>query len=403
MRRLLALVCVVVFVDTMLFGALVPLLPGFADDFGLSKLQAGILFAAFGAGALFGGIPGGIVSARVGPRRAVVAGLTVLALASLGFALGGSPIALGVARFVQGLSSTMTWAGALAWVTVETSRARRGQTLGTVFGFAVAGSIVGPMFGALAHAVSIRVAFAVVGAVAVLLATVAALHPSAREQRPTIGGGLAAAFADPVFVVGLWLCTLPAFFFGVLDVLAPIALDAAGWSAFAIGAVFVVAGVAEVAISPIVGRASDRRGRLLPIRAGLVTASTTAVILAAVSRPALLAVVAVASAVGFASLYIPAMALISDRAEHAGLALGLGYGLMNTAWAVGVVLGPTIGGALADAFGDVVPYLLCAALAAATFAGVEQRRRRGQAESRARSSEAGNRSSAQAASSGRRR
>src|SRR6476619_4693523 len=126
----------------MLFGALVPLLPGFADDFDLSKLQAGVLFASFGAGALFGGIPGGIVAARVGPRRAVVAGLAVLALASLGFALADSPLALGVSRFVQGLSSTMTWAGALALVTVEADRARRGQTLGTVFGFAVAGAIV---------------------------------------------------------------------------------------------------------------------------------------------------------------------------------------------------------------------------------------------------------------------
>ena len=97
------------------------------------------------------------------------------------------------------------------------------------------------------------------------------------------------------------------------------------------------------------------------------------------------------------------MALTSDRAELAGLALGLGFGLMNTAWAVGVVLGPTLGGGLADAFGDPAPYLLCSVLAAATFLAVEQRRRRGQAEARARSSEAGNRRSAQAASSGRRR
>jgi MFS family permease len=400
-RRLLALVCVVVFVDTMLFGALVPLLPGYADDFDLSKLQAGALFAAFGAGALFGGIPGGVLAARVGPRRAVVAGLAVLALASIGFALAGSPLSLGVARFVQGLSSTMTWAGALAWVTVEADRSRRGQTLGTVFGFAVAGAIAGPMFGALAEAASIRVTFAVVGAGALILAMVAALHPPAREQAST-GGGLAAAFADPAFLVGLWLSALPAFFFGVLDVLAPLALHDAGWSALTIGSVFVVAGLAEVAVSPVVGRASDRHGRLLPIRVGLVAAASTSVLLAVVSRPVLLVVVAVASAVSFGSLFTPGMALTSDRAELAGLALGLGYGLMNTAWAVGVVLGPTLGGGLADTFGDPVPYLLCAVLAAATFAAVEQRRRRGQA-ARALSSEAGNSSSAQAASSGRRR
>ena len=50
MRRLLVLVSVVVFVDAMLFGALAPLVPGYADEFGLSKTGAGLLVASFGAG-----------------------------------------------------------------------------------------------------------------------------------------------------------------------------------------------------------------------------------------------------------------------------------------------------------------------------------------------------------------
>ncbi len=66
----------------MLFGALIPLVPGYVDEFGLSKLQAGLLFGAYGAGALLGGVPGGIIATRVGPKRAVLAGLTVLALAA---------------------------------------------------------------------------------------------------------------------------------------------------------------------------------------------------------------------------------------------------------------------------------------------------------------------------------
>ena len=39
--RLLLLVSVVVFVDAMLFGALTPLIPGYADEFELSKTGAG--------------------------------------------------------------------------------------------------------------------------------------------------------------------------------------------------------------------------------------------------------------------------------------------------------------------------------------------------------------------------
>ena len=59
MRRLLLLVSVLVCVDTMLYAALTPLLPHFADEFGLSKARAGVLVAAYAAGALVGGLPGG--------------------------------------------------------------------------------------------------------------------------------------------------------------------------------------------------------------------------------------------------------------------------------------------------------------------------------------------------------
>src|SRR5438034_8851194 len=116
MRGLLALVSTIIFVDAMLFTALTPLVPGYADDFDLSKTGAGLLDGAFGAGALVGGVPGGILAARFGPKRAVVGGLVLLALASFTFAVAGSALTLGGARFVQGLSSTTTWAGALAWL-----------------------------------------------------------------------------------------------------------------------------------------------------------------------------------------------------------------------------------------------------------------------------------------------
>jgi MFS family permease len=373
-RRLLAFISVVVFVDTMLFGVMIPLLPGYADSFALSKLQAGLLFGAYGAGAVLGGVPGGVIAARIGPKRAVFGGLLLLALASFAFALAGSPAALGLSRFVQGFSSTMTWAGALAWVTIESPRSRRGQTLGIVFGCAVAGAITGPMFGAVAKAVSIEVAFAVVGAVALALGVAAALQPPARRAGvPT--GDLTTALGDRAFVGGLWLTMLPAFFFGVLDVLAPLALDEAGYGAFAIGAVFVVAGAAQIAVGPLAGGLSDRRGRMLPIQIALGCGVVTAALLAVVSAPAALMLTAVVGAVSFGSIYTPGMALVSDRAEAAGIAMALGFGVMNTAWALGVVLGPTIGGGLADAFGDPVPYLLCSVLAAATLVAIRSRQR----------------------------
>jgi len=86
MRRLLLLVCALVWVDTLLYAALTPLLPHFEETLGLSKTGVGVLVAAYAAGALVGGLPGGAAAARLGPRRAVLVGLALMGLASLGFA-----------------------------------------------------------------------------------------------------------------------------------------------------------------------------------------------------------------------------------------------------------------------------------------------------------------------------
>jgi MFS family permease len=365
-RRLLLLVGAIIFVDAMLFTALTPLVPGYAEEFGLSKLGAGIIVGAFGAGALLGGIPGGLAASRFGPERAVVGGLALLAIASFGCAAAERAGALAAARFVQGFSSTTTWAGALAWVAVATPRDRRGAAIGTAFGAAVFGAVLGPVFGGVAAVVGVRASFAAVGAIALAFAVFASLTGSAAAEELSAAGARR-ALRDQGFLGGLWLNALPAFLFGMLVVLAPLALDTGGWSTLAIALIFFAAGLAEAVLNPVLGRVTDSVGPLLPARVALAASVVVAAGLAAATSPGMIALLVCVAALSFGSFYTPGMVLASHRADAAGLAQGLAFGLMNSAWALGELSGPTLGGALADAFGDAVPYLVAAAVCLATL------------------------------------
>jgi MFS family permease len=367
MRRLLLLVAVLVFVDTMLYAALTPLLPHFAHELGLSKLRAGILVAAYPAGALVGGLPGGAAAAKLGPRRAVIVGLVGMGLASLGFALADSFWSLFAARFVQGLGSAFTWAGAFSWLLAASPRDRRGQLIGSAMGAAVFGALFGPVIGAAAALAGRTVIFAALAGLAVvLIAATLRLEPAPIEHPSAAAIGR--ALRDYRFAAGLGLMALASLLFGILSVLGPLRLSAAGWGAAAIGAVWLTGAALETVGSPLVGRLIDRRGKLLPVRVALILSVALALGLAAGPRPLVYAALIVISAAAFGVLFTPAFVLIADGAESVALPQGMAFGFMNAAWAVGAFVGPAAGGAIATATGDWIPFVLGAGLCAAAFA-----------------------------------
>lgn len=369
MRRLLVLVCSIVLVDTMLYAALVPLLHDYSERFDLSKTGAGLLVGAYAAGALVGALPGGLAASRLGPKVAVLAGLALMSVASLAFGLAGDPWALGLARLAQGFGSALSWAGALAWLVAGTPRERRGEMLGTAVGSAVFGALLGPALGAATEVTGSRFVFTTVAILGLALAAWAARVPGTRAEPQPLRLAVVAA-RDREVAGALWLMVLPALLFGVLAVLVPLELGGEGWSRAAIGAVFVASAGLEVFVSPLLGRFSDRRGRLLPARLALAASAAVSLAFALADHPAAVTVLTMAAALAFGAFWAPAMALLSDGADRLGVAQGLAFGLMNAAWAAGNVAGPSLGGALADAAGDALPFALMSVVCLATLAAL---------------------------------
>ncbi len=347
MRRLLLLVSVLVLVDTMLYAALTPMLPRFARELHLSKAGAGTLVAAYAAGALLAGLPAGRATVRFGPRRAVLGGLALMCLASIGFATADSYPALLIARICQGTGSAFTWAGSFAWL-LEAAGERRGELIGKAMGAAVVGSLLGPVVGAAAEEAGRATIFSALAALALVLA-VATLRHEPPAPIPASGTTLAGAIRHPRLAGGLAVMAIASLLFGGLDVLAPLRLGDAGWGAVAIGAV---------------GRLSDRLGATVPIRYGLLASLLVSLALAAGPGAVLYAGLVVVAGVAFGALFTPSFTLISEGAELARLPQGIAFGMMNGAWAAGAMIGPAAGGAIASATGDSVPFLLAAAICA---------------------------------------
>jgi MFS family permease len=367
-RRLLVLISAIVLVDTSFYAAITPLLPVYAHDFGLTKGQAGVLAAAYPAGTFAGSLPGGWLAARFGVRPTVLIGLALMALASVGFAFGTSIVVLDVARFIQGLGGAFSWAGAMGWLIGAAPRERRGELIGSAMGAAIAGALLGPVLGTLGHALGPKVVFSAVGVVGVGLAVWAARTPAAPPSRAGSVRMLVRLTRDGHVATSMWLVTVPGVLFGTVGVLGPLRLAELGAGTVAIGAVFLVSAALEGITSPVVGRLTDRRGRIGPALVGLAGSGVAMALLPWPGSAWLLAVLVVAAGPVVGILWSPAIALLSDRAEELGLEQGVVFALMNLAWSVGQTCGDAGSARLAQATSDTVPYLLLAAVCAVTFA-----------------------------------
>jgi MFS family permease len=375
MRRLLLFVGAIVLVDIAFFAAIAPLLPFYADRFELGKTGAGILAGAYAAGTLLAALPSGWLTVRIGARKTVLIGLALLSVSSLGFAFADSVAVLDATRFLQGVGGAFSWAGGLGWLLSATPSEQRGATIGKALSFALAGLLAAPALGALAREIGPEGPFTAIAVLGALLFAVALRMPAPPaalvRERP-----LAAALRQPRVRAGMFLVTVLALVFGAIDVLVPLELDRLGATSAGIAATFLVAAAIEGVAQPLMGRATDRVGRTLPLRAGFAGTVAFMAVLPLPDTAVLFAVVMVVGSVVAGATNTPSMALLSDGIDEAGVDQGFGFALVNLTWAGGQVIGAVAGGALAEVTSDAVVYLSLAIACAATLAGLVRRARR---------------------------
>jgi MFS family permease len=155
--------------------------------------------------------------------------------------------------------------------------------------------------------------------------------------------------------------------FGVLDVLAPLRLAKLGVTALIIAGTFLAAAGVEAALSPVAGRAADRRGAIVPIRCSLTGAVAISLLAPTLASAWALILALIVGMPCFGTLFTPAMTLVSEGAQEQRLDQGLAFGLGNLAWAAGQAIAAAGGGVLAQATSDLLPYSLLAVACVVTL------------------------------------
>ncbi|HEX5558732.1 MAG TPA: MFS transporter [Gaiellales bacterium] len=372
MRRLIALVCLLVVFDLALWSAVVPLLPHYRRALGLTTLQTAWILAAFSLAVIVVAVPMGHLADRVGPRLVTVIGTLSMAAATAGLALAGTFGELMVARLFQGAADAAVWGAGLAWVAARAPVERRGEFVGYAQVAATVGVVAGPFIGGVVTTTfGIRTTFLGMTALFAILLALIALEPDARTEegrRTSMTSALRASLGDSMITASVGMILVVALVGGALQLLVPLHLSSLGVDRSGIGLVYSVGAVLGGGAIVVTARVGDRVGRV-PLAAG--ACGVLAALTAAFTLPAGISVfvaLVIACSAAQSILYAVGYPLSTDGADRARLGHGVVLGVVNLMWGIGAVVGPVAGSRLADWQGTRAAYALLAVVCAATAA-----------------------------------
>jgi MFS transporter, DHA1 family, tetracycline resistance protein len=363
----------IVFIDLVGFGLVIPLLPFYAERFAASPLQMTLLFAIYSLMSMLAGPFWGRLSDRVGRRPVLMASMAAAALAYGWLAFADALWMLFAARAVAGICAGNIAAAQayVADVTPPEARARGMGMIGAAFGF---GFIIGPVIGGvlagddLATADLQTPALIAGGLSLVAFFGVLLLLPESRSAggRRLAGrssaAALRAAFAQPALTRLFLVFFLVVLAFSALETtFAWWAIGQFGWGPRPNGFVFFYVGLLSALIQGVlIGPVTRRFGeeRLMLCGLVLLALGLVALPLARNLEVLVLAMTALALGIGLTQPSVNSLISRHAAAERQGEVLGLAQSI----GALSRVLGPLAAGGLFEVAGRHSPFLWGAAL-----------------------------------------
>ena len=355
LRSLIMPVYVPSVAGTLGIGLLLPVLPLYLRDIGLSFSAVAVILGAAGIGAMIGGIPSGSTLAHHDERTLMAVSLVVMAATTAVFGLTGAVVALIALRFAFGVGFVGLRLSCQTYAAARVDSGARGRALALIGGAFRLSLFVGPLIGGyLADRVGFSWMFLVCGMV-----TAAGLAGVLDRDRRSTEVERSSTERVPLFTA-LWRYRSVLAKAGIPSGLViavrqgrylalPLIAAELDISLTAVGGLVAIGTGADLLLFPVSGYLMDRFGRLHAIVPSFILVTVGLVILGYAETAAEIAlagaVMGVGNGIGAGTMLTMASDLAPAKVRGQVLS-GLAV-LQDT----GSLLGPLIVGLVADAAG----------------------------------------------------
>ena len=372
----LFIIFLVVFIDLVGFGIVIPILPYYAKTYGASATTLGWLMTSYSVMQFFFAPLWGRLSDRIGRRPVLLGSMAGSALSLVVLGLAPSLLWLFIGRTFAGIcgANISTATAYIADITSEKDRAKGMGMIGAAFGL---GFVFGPAIGGVLS----RFGFGVpmFAAAALSLANIAFAFfqlpepPSTQEFREHNrakrfdGVAVRETMRDPRTRMAILIFFVATVAFTQMEVTFALFMQARhGFDAQGTGWLLAFMGIVMVAVQGgLIGRLSERFGESRLILAGMIAMAVALVLMAQASQLPLLFVGMGLLAVGN-GITNPSLSSLASKGALPDRR-GATMGVYQSAGSLARVVGPPVAGMLYDMFGIARPFLVGAALMGVGF------------------------------------
>ena len=357
--------------DLVGFGIVAPILGRYAERFGASGLQVGLMFASFSVAQMVFAPVLGRVSDRVGRKPVIIFSLFGTAVGSFVTGAAGALWVLFLGRIIDGASgaSVAVAQGAVADLAPPERRAQLMGMLGAAFGV---GFVVGPALGGLAALGGPHVPFFVAGTIAAVNGVIAIVRlPETKPDTSHIvaSSGRRSALSPALrrFAVVGFLSMLG--FAGFEATFSLWGKEQFGFTEGSASLVFVFVGATLVGVQGgLIGPLTTRFGSRTLLRCGLSLVATGLVLLGLTGNWPMLFVSLFLLSIGQGISGPSGGALVAELAPVESRGEAIGY--QQSSAAFGRIAGPVLAGALFDHVAKGAPFVVSGVLVALAVTAV---------------------------------